>query len=215
MVTNDGKTINATADKTDFACAYVDNIEVILTDNYLQALSPTNDILNVKYESDQKLKDIPVELEGYADDGKWYDDYDCKIVSTEEYPIEGKLYYRKWHKYIKLDFEKQYIHSASGHPAYPDMHDPNYVNAKYHTRSDITRQIVRNNNGVLQLTYANNNPVYTATGYNYGPDGEWFHNYKINPFVKLYEPSTGVWFTGSAGFKYTISFDYEVEGPIP
>ena len=215
MVTNDGKTISAAEGKTDFACAYVDNIEVVLTDNYLDVVSPTSGILNVKYASDQKLADIPVELEGYADDGKWYDDYDCTILSTEEYPIEGKVYYRKWHKYIKLDFEKEYIHALSGYSPYMDPHDPSNPNAKYYTRSDVTRQIVRNNNGVIELTYSNSNPVYTDAGFNYGPTGEWFHNYGINPFVKIFEPSTGVWFTGSAGFKYTISFDYEIEGPIP
>ncbi len=215
MVTNDGNTINAAEGKTDFACAYVDNIEVVLTDNYLDVVSPTSSILNVKYTSDQKLADIPVELEGYADDGKWYDDYDCTIVSTEEYPIAGKVYYRKWHKYIKLDFEREYIHALSGYSPYLDPHDPTNPNAKYHTRSDVTRQTVRNNNGVIELTYSNDNPVYTDAGFNYGPSGEWFHNYGINPFVKLFEPSTGVWFTGSAGFKYTISFDYEIVGPIP
>lgn len=215
MVTNNGNTINAAEGKTDFACAYVDNIEVVLTDNYLGVVSPTSGILNVKYSIDQKLADIPVELEGYADDGKWYDDYDCTILSTEEYPIEGKVYYRKWHKYFKLDFEKEYIHSLSGYSPYMDPHDPSNPSAKYHTRSDVTRQIVRNNNGVIELTYSNDNPVYTEAGFNYGAGGELFHNYGINPFVKIFEPSTGVWFTGSPGFKYTISFDYEIEGPIP
>ena len=215
MVTNDGITINAAEGKTDFACAYVDNIEVVLTDNYLDVVSPTSGILNDKYTSDHKLADIPVELEGYSDDGKWYDDYDCTILSTEEYPIAGKVYYRKWHKYVKLDFEREYIHALSGYSPYIDPHDPSNPNAKYHTRSDVTRQTVRNNNGVIELTYSNDNPVYTDAGFNYGPSGEWFHNYGINPFVKLFEPSTGVWFTGSAGFKYTISFDYEIVGPIP
>ncbi len=181
----------------------------------VRVLSPANDIMEVNYKSGQKLADVKVEVAGYSDDGKWYDDYDCKILSTDEYPVAGKIYYRKWTKYIKLDFETQYTYSTSGHPAYADMHDPNYVNAKYHTRADITRQTEKDGNGVLELTYSNDNPVYTAAGFNYGPTGEWFHNYKISPFLYIFDPSTGVAFKGSPGFNYAVSFDYEIEGPIP
>lgn len=184
----------------------LDNIMVIL---------PTNEIIYVKYQSGKKMADVEVEVDGYSDDGKWYDDYDCTIVSVDEYPARGKLYYRKWSKFIKLDFEKEYFYSSNGYPAYPDPHDPNFSDAKYHVRSDVKRVTERNGNKVLQLTYANDNPVYTAAGFNYGPNGEYFHNYKNSPYIWIFDTATNTAFSGSPGFKYTVSFDYEIEGPLP
>ena len=199
---------------TDKVAGRFPQLESFALDN-IMAVLPTNEIIYVKYQSGKKLVDVAVEADGYSDDGKWYDDYDCTIVSADEYPERGKIYYRKWSKFIKLDFEKEYFYASNSYPAYPDPHDPNFSDAKYHVRSDVKRVTERNGNKVLQLTYSNDNPVYTAAGFNYGPNGEYFHNYKNSPYIWIFDTSTNTAFSGSPGFKYTISFDYEIEGPLP
>ena len=211
MVTNNGNTINATSTKKDFACAYVDNVKVYLEGKYFKSVSPTASELNVKYEDGQKLSDVNISLEGYKDDGLWYDDYDCKILSTDEYPVGNKTYYRKWTKHICVDFESEYRAGTS--IFYKDPLDEKYGDySKYYVRSDVARRVNRDGNYVAQMTYCLDNPVYRTY---YGNLGEYFDDYKDSPFLYIFDTGSSSKFTGSPGFKYKISFDYEIEGPLP
>lgn len=176
---------------------------------------PTNEIVDVKFKKNQKLADIEVNVDGYSDDGKWYADYDTTVLSTEEYPVVGKIYYRKWSKYILLDMENKYYLDSNGEQVYQDPHDSSFPNSKYHTRSDVSRRILRNDNYVIELTYANDNPAYREAGLNYGSGGEFFHNYRNSPSIWIFDTGTNGTFAGSPGFKYKVSFDYEIKGPIP
>lgn len=216
METNNHESIGAPATKTDFACAYVDNVKIYEYGKYLISEKADANKLFVKYEDGDKLADITPEVSGYNDDGKWYDDYDCKTLSTDIYPQNGKTYYRKWTKFITLDFENDYM-NTTGSRFYKNPLDPSTGDyAGTYTRSDVIgRMNDSNGNGVMMMTYCNDNPVYRASGRNYGSGGEHFHNYKCSPYIYLYDAGTSDKFSGSPDFKYKISFDYEILGPIP
>ena len=216
MLTNNGEVVNAPAGKTDFACCYIDNVKIYEYGKYLVSEKADSTKLFVKYEDGDKLADITPEVSGYNDDGKWYDDYDCKTLSTDIYPQNGKTYFRKWTKHITIDFESNYRNS-SGSAYYKDPTDTAFGDyATTYTRSDVIAQTKDSNgNGVIKLTYCNDNPAYRNSGNNYGPNGEFFHDYKNSPWIYIYDTATSRKFSGSPDFKYKISFDYEILGPLP
>ena len=178
---------------------------------------PEGNTVTTEYKDGSKLSDIEFSCVGYRNDGKWYDDYSCSAPTADVYPVNSKIYYRKWEKYVVLDFEIEY---PSTNPQYPiyfmDPLDSRWGDySGTYTRSDVIRPTTKDGNGVIALTYCNDNPVYRASGRNYGPQGEYFHNYKCSPCVTVYDPSTSSAFLGTPGLTYRISFDYEIKGPVP
>lgn len=207
MVTNEGKAVTATASKKNYACAYVDNIKLYNNGLYVNTTNPDGSGLLVKYEEGDKMSDISPDVEGWADDGKWYSDIKCKNISTDTEPQDGKIYYRKWHKEFTLDFEANYQTSDGGY--YGDV-----LNNEYYNYSSYTARVNINGNYKLALSYINDNPLYREK---HGWRGwvDYFTNYSNNPSISIYDPSTHARLTGSSDFKYNVSCDYELTGKIP
>lgn len=205
MVTNDGETINAEQGH-NFACAYVDNINIYDEYEYIKSAKPDGTLLSVKYEAGTRLADIETTLIGYKHDGKWYDDFDCTTVSIDEYPAPDKIYYRKWVKYFTLDFNSEYFPAGSSSAFYRDPISDRYVNGtgQYWVYSSF---FALRDNRIL-MTYWNDNP--TNVNYQFYP-----RNYLYSPVIKIFDPFISGTFTGSPNFEYKISFDYEVLGPVP